>query len=169
MTSICYSAAWDDSGCLLSCWHEHPTIRDAAECINCAGAYVLAIENGTLRALSVDEEAEFQRVHHAPLADKPPLDAIREAAVNRPTRSEGETLVEHVSRFLESYGVSQPTLTREENGYSHVSRVRISDRVGFVLDWLNGWETRELERMHALQVPAWLEALGKRVRRVLKQ
>jgi len=78
-------------------------------------------------------------------------------AANRPTQREGETLVEYVSRLLEAYGVSQPTLTGEENWYSHVARkavrVRIYDFVGFVLDWLNRWETRELERMHALQVP----------------
>ena len=84
-------------------------------------------------------------------------------------RREDETLVEYVSRFLESYGTSQSILTKEELGYSHISRVRITDFVECVLDWLNRWETRELERIFALQVPAWLEVLGKRVRRVLKQ
>jgi len=251
MTSICYSAVWTDSGFLLSCWHEHPTIREAAECINYAGAYVLATENGALRALTVDEEAEFQRAIYAPRIDEPTLDAIRAAeeryrndgtgyavmvrikvvdhyqwatwmtygtygeaaahagtahrivafgsprwvelkkhtepvltneehkefkrsicAANRPTRREGETLVGYVSRLLEAYGVSEPTLTGEENGYSHAARkpvhVRIYDFVGFVLNWLNRWETRELERMHAPQVPVWLEALGKRVRRAPK-
>ena len=79
MTSIYYSAVWTDSGCLLSCWHEHPTINEAAACINNAGSYVLAIENGVLRALTVEEEAEFQRAIFAPLSDKPALDAIRAA------------------------------------------------------------------------------------------
>jgi hypothetical protein len=250
MTSIYYSAFLTDSGFLLGCSHEHPTIREADECINCTGGYVVATENGALRALTVDEEAEFQRVHYASRTDKPPLDAIRAAqeryrndgtryavivrikvadhyewttwmtygtygeaaaharrahrivafgspqwvelkkrtepvltneehkefkrstcAANRPTRREGETLVGYVSRLLEAYGVSQ-ALIEDENDYSHAAskpvRVRISDFVGFVLNWLNRWETRELERMHALQVPVWLEALGTRVRRALK-
>jgi hypothetical protein len=37
--------------------------------------------------------------------------------------------------------------------------VQDSDFVEFVLNWLNEWDTKELERMHALQVPARLEAL----------
>jgi hypothetical protein len=251
MTSIYYSAVWTDSGCLLSCWHEHPTVREAAECIIYAGAYVLATENGVLRALTVDEEAEFQRAIYATRTDKPALDAIRAAderyrndgtryavmvrikvvdhyqwttwmtygtygeaaahagtahrivafgspqwvelkkhivpvltdeehkelkrsarAANRPTRREDETLLEYVNRFLEAYGVSQRTLTKEEDEHLHVTlkllRVRVSDFVEFVLNWLNEWETKELERMHALQVPEWLEALGKRVRRAFK-
>jgi hypothetical protein len=250
MTSTYYSSVWTDSGCLLGCWHEHPTVHEAAECINYAGAYVVATENGALRALTVDEEAEFQRAIHAPRTDKP-LDATRaaeeryrndgtryavmvrikvadhytwttwmtygtysEAAAhartahrivafgspewvelkkhtepartdeapkefklserhaNRRTWREGETLIEYVSRLLEAYGISQPTLSGEENEYSHVPRkpvrARTSDFVGFVLNWLNRWETRELKRMHTLQVPVWLEALGKRVRRALK-
>ena len=169
MTSICYSVAWDDSGCLLSCWHEHPTISEAAECITCAGAYLLALENGVLRALTADEESEFKRVRCTTCTDNPPRDDMRATSVNRLMRREGETLVEYVSRFLGSYGISQPILTPEELGYSYISRVRITDFVGCVLDWLNRWETRELERIFALQVPAWLEVLGKRVRRVLKQ
>lgn len=247
MTSIYYSAVWTDSGCLLSCWHEHPTVREAAECFNYAGAYVLATENSLLRALTVDEEAEFQRTISAPRTDKPALDAIPAAqeryrndgtryavmlriqvvdhyewttwmtydtygeavarvgtaykivafgspqwvelkkhtepvltdkefkrsarAANGPTRREGETLLQHVNRLLEAYGVCQRTLTKEDDEYSYVTRkplrVLVSDFVEFVLNWLNEWETKELERMHALQVPAWL-ALGKRVRRALK-
>lgn len=169
MTSIFYCAAWDDSGCLVGCWHEHPTISEAAECINCAGAYVLAIENGVLRALTMDEESEFQRLRCASHPDKLPINDIRVTSSNRPTRRKGETLVEYVSRFLESYGISQPTLTKEENAYSRVPRVQISGFVGFVLDWLDRWETRELERIFDLQVPAWVEMLGKRVRQILKQ
>jgi hypothetical protein len=165
MTSIRYTVGWDDSGCLLSCWHEHPTISEAAECINCAGAYVLAIENGVLRSLTADEQREFQQVNHAPIDTPPP---VRAMSVNRPMRREGETLVEYVGRVLEAYGINQPTLTREGNQRSHVSAVRTSNLVSSVFGWLDKWETRELERIFALQVPAWVEALGKRVRRVLK-
>lgn len=214
--------------------------------------YILATENGVLRALTVDEEAEFQRALYEPRTGMPALDAIRaaeeryrndgaryavmvrikvvdhyqwttwmtystydEAAArtakvhrvlafgspqwvelmrhtepvrsdeetkefkpstrfpnNRPTRREGATLVEYVNGFLEAYGISRPTLVGERKDYSHVARrpvrVRISDFVGFVLGWLNRWEIRELERLYVLQVPGWLEALGKRVRRTLK-
>ena len=248
MTSIYYSAAWTDSGCLISCWHEHPTIREATECINWAGDYVVGVEDGVMRALTVDEEAEFQRAIHARVS-KPELDAIQAAeeqyrgggttyavmvriqvvdqykwttwmtygtysaaaahagAADRivvfgspqwvelkkhtepiltdeepkeftgsahadtPTQREDETLVEYVNRFLEAYGVSERTLTKDDE-YSYVMlkplRVRASDFIEFIWNWLSEWETKELERMYALQVPAWLETLRKRVRRALK-
>jgi hypothetical protein len=141
MTSIYYSAARTDSGFLLGCPHEHETIAEADSCIPCAGGYVVGVENGVMRSLTAGEETEFQRVRY-------------------------------VSRLLEAYGVSQPPQTGEENRYSHVARkavrVRSSDFVGFVLDWLNRWEARELERMCALQVPVWLEVLWKRARRALR-
>jgi hypothetical protein len=246
MTSIYYSAAWIELGCLVTCWHEHETIVRADSCIPCAGGYVVGVENGVMRSLTTEEEAEFQRVHYVPRTDRPPLDAVRAAeeqyrnggtryavmvkingyewttwmtydtyskasahvgtahrivvfgspqwvelenriqsvlneepkefkrstcAPSRLTRREGETLLEYVNRILEAYGVSQRTLTRENNKYSYVTRrplrVRVSDFVDFVLNWLSEWETKELERMHALQVSAWLEALAKRVRRAL--
>jgi hypothetical protein len=60
MSSTFYFSAWTDSGCLLGCEHEHQTVTSAAACISCAGGYVVAVENGTLRALTDAEEAEFQ-------------------------------------------------------------------------------------------------------------
>jgi len=251
MISTYYSAVWTDSGCLLSCWHEHSTINEAAACISNAGVYVVASENGVLRALTADEEAEFQRAISEPPSDKPALDAIRaaqeryrndgtryavmvrirvaghytwttwmtygtygEAAARAgighrivafgspqwvelqkhtepartneerkeckdPTlspdgrgRCEGETLVESMKRFLDAYGVSQSALADEENNYSRFARwpvrAQMSGFVGFAVNWLTRWETRELERIYTLQVPPWLEGLGKRVRRVLK-
>jgi hypothetical protein len=48
---------------LLGCGHEHHTIASAAACISKPG-YVVAIENGRLRALNDAEEAEFQRAVH---------------------------------------------------------------------------------------------------------
>jgi hypothetical protein len=245
MTSIYYCVAWTDSGCLISCWHEHPTIREATEYINGAAGYVVTVENGVMRALTVDEEAEFQRAIHEH-TDEPVFDAIQAAeeeyrnggttyavmvrievvdhytwttwmtygtysaatahagaadrivvfgspqwvvlkkqiepmltdeapkeftAAERPTRGESETLVEYVNRFLEAYGVSERTLTKDDE-YSYVTlkpfRVRASDFIEFIWNWLSEWETKELERMYTLQVPAWLEALRKRVRRALK-
>ena len=61
MNSIYYFAAWTNSECLLGCDHEHQTVTAAVACISCAGGYVIAVENGMLRALTDDEEAEFQR------------------------------------------------------------------------------------------------------------
>jgi hypothetical protein len=72
-------AAWTDSGFFLGCSHEHETIVGADSCIPCAGGYVVAVENGVMRSLTEEEEAEFQRVDYAPRTGKPPLDAIRVA------------------------------------------------------------------------------------------
>jgi len=59
---------------------------DADSCIPCAGGYVVGVENGVMRSLTAEEEAEFERVHYAPRTDKPPLDgtaaAPAEAAVS---------------------------------------------------------------------------------------
>jgi hypothetical protein len=84
MKSIYYSAAWTDSGFLLGCSHEHETIVETNSCIPCAGGYVVGVENGVMRSLTAEEEAEFQRVHYAPRTDRPPVDAIAEAAVTDP-------------------------------------------------------------------------------------
>ncbi len=58
---------------------EHETILEADSCIPCAGGYVVGVENGVMRSLTAEEEAEFQRVHYAPRTDKPPLEAMRAA------------------------------------------------------------------------------------------
>jgi len=75
MNSISYFAAWTDSGFLLGCDHEHQTVTAAVGCISCAGGYVIAVENGVLRALTDDEEAEFQlALHLAPRPKVPELE-----------------------------------------------------------------------------------------------
>jgi len=61
MKDLYYFAASTDSGCLLGCDHHHQTVTSAAACINCAGGYVIAVENGKYRALNDVEEAEFQK------------------------------------------------------------------------------------------------------------
>jgi hypothetical protein len=61
MSSTFYFSAWTDSGCLLGCPHEHPTVTSAVACISCAGGYVIAVEKGVLRALTDREEVEFQK------------------------------------------------------------------------------------------------------------
>ena len=56
--NIYYEAGWTDSFCHLRCWHEHPTLLEAAECgmPHGAGWYVLAVENGKPRQLWKPEE-----------------------------------------------------------------------------------------------------------------
>ena len=60
MGSMYYSAAWTECGCLISCWHKHKTVLEAASCIPCAGGYVVGVENGAMRALTAEEDSEFQ-------------------------------------------------------------------------------------------------------------
>jgi len=115
---------------------------------------------------------EIKRYTEPVLTDEEPKQFKCSAGAADSPRRAGERLVEYVSRFLEAYGISQPTLPKEDDEYSHVTRrppsVQDPDFVEFVLNWLNEWDTKELERMHALQVSARLEELRKRARRALK-
>jgi hypothetical protein len=54
-----YFAAWTDGGCLLGCDHHHGTVISAVACSSEAGGYVIAVENGHLRALNDAEEEAF--------------------------------------------------------------------------------------------------------------
>src|ERR1700737_2278399 len=100
MNSMFYSAAWTDSGFLLGCSHEHETIVEADSCIPCSGGYVVATENGALRALTMNEEAEVQRVHYAPRTDNP--------AVETPPAAPAEAAV-------------------SDSGYAVMTRIRVGD------------------------------------------
>ena len=60
MSNVYYFAAYTDRGCLVGCDHEHATVVSATACISCARGYPIAVDNGVLRALNDDEEAEFQ-------------------------------------------------------------------------------------------------------------
>jgi hypothetical protein len=245
-TTPFYSACWTDSGCLLSCWHSHLTIQEATECINYAGGYVVAIEDGVLRALTPVEEAEFHRAIDASRAIRPMVDEGRDARVGEsdvpphyavmiwikvvdvwtwstwqvydtyeqaesyaregdrvvPFRSgewaalrqhsepalpsaatatrnvrlhwrKGETLVEFVARSLDHYGFDQPSASFGPAGFqrradsSSVGLMILIDLVDLVLNWIDSWEVSELERLHAKQVPAWLETLRERARLAL--
>jgi hypothetical protein len=42
-------------------------MASAVACISCAGGYVVAVENGKMRALNDAEEREFQRLVHGEL------------------------------------------------------------------------------------------------------
>jgi hypothetical protein len=76
MSSTHYSAAWTDSGFLLSCSHEHKTVTDAASCIPCAGGYVVGVENTVVRALMKAEEPEFQCAISSRSTDNPAVETI---------------------------------------------------------------------------------------------
>lgn len=60
MPSLHYLAAYTDSGWLIVCDHEHATVISAANCRKEAGSYVIAVENGELRELTLKEEVEFR-------------------------------------------------------------------------------------------------------------
>jgi hypothetical protein len=69
MSSTFYFSAWTDSGCLLGCPHEHPTVTSAVACISCAGGYVIAVEKGVLRALTDVEEVELKKAMYGSTVD----------------------------------------------------------------------------------------------------
>lgn len=132
---------------------------------------------------SAEWKALRQHTEPVPIVEEHKDSNLPSYATKTLTRRTGDTLVEFVSCFLEPYGISQPTLSADECSHpaprplnetkpdagSRSFCGRVSGFVEFVLNWLNEWETKELERMHALQVPEWLEALGKRVRRALRR
>ena len=66
-----YSAAWTEFGCLISCSHEHKTVAEAASCIAWAGCYVIGVENGAMRSLTAEEEAEFECAFPCHSTDNP--------------------------------------------------------------------------------------------------
>lgn len=61
MTSTWYHAAYADGGKNLRlCHHQHATVISAAACTSSAGEYVVASENGLIRALTTVEELEYE-------------------------------------------------------------------------------------------------------------
>jgi hypothetical protein len=257
MTSLYYFAAWTDSDCLLGCPHEHRTPSEAVPCIAWAGSYVVAVENGVLRALISEEEAQFQCALDAAYCSQPaPVEAshydtsgyavmirvrfvdhwawttwiryetYEEALANarqgdkvvpfgsaewtnlcgsmepalpipavgspkhRLQRRDGEAWIKFVFRFLDHHGFGEEAAPSDSSGDSNaapswsqrrndtstvefdpqrVTLVLLVDFVDLLLNWLNSWEVSELERMHAKQVPVWLETLRNRMRRALER
>jgi hypothetical protein len=58
LNNIHYEAAWTDSWCHIQCFHDHKTLLDASECAmpHGAGWYVFAVENGSPRELTSEED-----------------------------------------------------------------------------------------------------------------
>lgn len=102
MNSTYYSAASVECGCFLSCDDRHSTIAEAVGCIRRAGGYVVAVENGVTRALTCEEEAEFQSIVYKAVPPAPPR--TRSPSASPPQRDPGETLVEFVLRLMSTYG-----------------------------------------------------------------
>jgi len=118
-----YCAAWTDSGFLLGCSHEHKTVTEAKSCIPCAGGYVVAVENGAIRALKAEEENEFQCGSDSHSTEDAAVETTAAAPRQRPEgtsprvadapkewippRGEGETLLEFVLRLLSVDGIPQ--------------------------------------------------------------
>ena len=179
MDRIFYFAAWTDSGCLLGCFHEHATPSEAAVCIDSAGGYVVAVENGVLRALTAEEESQFQSAVDASKKDKSEAvepDLLAHAVYQAGTglhRLRGETLVEFVLRFPGRDKTSNLTARLDSAPSSaqldRQALVVLISLIDLVRDWLNGWEVSELERIHAKNVPGWLETLRDRARRALER
>lgn len=233
MNSIYYFAAWTDSGFLLGCDHEHQTVTETVDCISSisnAGSYVVAVENNVLRALTDDEEAEFQR---APRKSPAPavlqydesgyavmvrvrfvdgwgwttwrrFDTYEQAAAHarkgnnivpfgsaewhvlrqsrepalpapasapqesRPSRCEGETLVEFVSRLVPS-PLDQHDPTDREITFSVGSEPLRPTLIELVSVWINKWEVKVLERIFNLPVPVRIDALRKRLRKAVER
>jgi hypothetical protein len=165
MPSIYYSAAWTECGCLISCWHEHETVVEAASCIPCAGGYVVAVEDGAMRSLTAAEESEFQCAVLGDSTDNPaaePAPAASRESV--PPRGEGETLLEFVLRLLSAHGFPQHAEPVPDVKHGLI----ITDVIDSVLSRLSESETSELERMYAEDEHSLLEALGNRFRAVFK-
>jgi hypothetical protein len=223
LNSIYYFAAWTDSGCLLGCDHKHQTVSEAVACISCAGGYVIAVENRVLRALTDDEEAEFQRaLGLAPSSKLPELeyeasgfavmvrvrfvdgwgwdtwmrfDTYEQAAAHarkgnkvvpfgsvewnalrqkrepalpapasapqesRPSRYEGETFVEFVSRLapspLDHHDLTdRETLLSVSTNSVRTPVIKSQTLVELVLKLINKWELSLLERIYSVLVSA---------------
>jgi len=75
MTTTYRAASAESRYCLTACAHDHQTVYSAVACISCAEGYVVAFDDGVLRALSDLEELEFQeamrgqKAHSARYAD----------------------------------------------------------------------------------------------------
>jgi len=102
MASIYYTTLWTDSDCTIACWHEHETIEQAMKCMPCAGAYVVAVEDGVMRALTVEEDAQFNRL----LFPATPVPVLVEKCKVRP-REEAEDMVEFVMRWMNSREIEE--------------------------------------------------------------
>ena len=86
MAALFYSAAWTDSGRLSGCNHQHLTVVAAVVCGQsaCAGAYVIAVEDGAQRELDDREEREFELAMYGTGVDRERLRVLRPISLSKP-------------------------------------------------------------------------------------
>jgi hypothetical protein len=91
--------------------------------------------------------------------------SVADAALgNQPPRSDGETLLDFVLRFLSGYDVAQHAEPMSEVKPSVIN----TDMIDVILSRLSELEISELERMYAEDKHALVEAVGNRVSIFLK-
>ena len=62
LNGVHYEAGWTDSWVHVRCFHKHPTLIDAAKCgMPQPGFYVLAVDGGSPRELTKDEDEIVDR------------------------------------------------------------------------------------------------------------
>jgi hypothetical protein len=103
--------------------------------------------------------------------------ALPQAAIAPPHarryRRKDEMFIDFVLRCLNQYGLDQPDASCEPAGpkrrdSSSVALAILIDFIDLVLNWIDSWELGELERLHAKQVPVWLEHMRDRARLALE-
>jgi hypothetical protein len=68
--STFYFAAHYDSEVLIGCKHPHSTVISAANCISCAGGFVVAVEDGNQRALNPKEQRDSDIAVHGRASER---------------------------------------------------------------------------------------------------
>jgi hypothetical protein len=101
-SSSYYTTVWTDSHCMIGCWHEHAAIEEAMACMPCAGGYVVAVEDGVMRALTPEEDARFESL--LPVSKPVPL---QKEKCDVPPRTESEEMVEFVMRWMNSREIDE--------------------------------------------------------------
>ncbi len=68
LNGVHYEAAWTDSWVHRRCFHKHPTLIDAARCgMPQPGFYVLAVDAGSPRELTTEEDEVVNRFRFSAL------------------------------------------------------------------------------------------------------
>jgi hypothetical protein len=66
LNAIHYEAGWTDSWVHIRCYHKHSTLIDAARCgMLQPGFYVLAVDGGSPRQLTTEEDEVVNRFRFA--------------------------------------------------------------------------------------------------------
>jgi hypothetical protein len=121
VSSTYYSAARTEYGCLITCWHHHRTVREAVACIRSAGGYVVAVDSGLMRSLTVGEEVQFQYTVRAGGERRVALERRRRVAEMSPEEMRRELLTSDVTglpnrRAFDEAGVAPAVAMSDVDG-----------------------------------------------------